>query len=166
MVAAADIGRIAGDGHERSDRAQASRRLARDDLPRDMRSAARRTAKELVGLLRQRKSLRGPRSKTKEKRGGLIGMISIHERPDISGRELPGDWEGDLIKGAGNASVVGTLVERKSRLTILAKMKDCPAHAAMAGLSRELTKVPGAMRRSLAYDQGKEMASTRNWPRR
>ena len=47
---------------------------------------------------------------------------------------------------------------RKSRLAILAKMKDCPSHAALAGFSRELGKVPGAMRKSLAHDQGKEMA--------
>ena len=114
--------------------------------------------KELVGLLRQRKSLRGARPKGKEKRGGLIDMISIRERPDISGRELPGDWEGDLIKGAGNASAIGTLIERKSRLTILVKMKDCSSRAALAGFSRELGKVPQAMRKSLAYDQGKEMA--------
>ena len=85
-------------------------------------------------------------------------MVSIHERPDISGREFPGDWEGDLIKGAGNASAVGTLVERKSRLTKLVKMKDCSSAAALAGFARELGKVPQAMRKSMAYDQGKEMA--------
>ena len=114
--------------------------------------------KELIGLLRQRKSARGLRSKAAEKRGGLIDMVPIHERPDISGRELHGDWEGDLIKGAGNASAVGTLIERKSRLTKLVKMKDCSSLAALAGFSRELGKVPQAMRKSLAYDQGREMA--------
>ena len=55
-------------------------------------------------------------------------MTSIHERPaSVLARELFGDWEGDLIKGAGNASAIGTLVERKSRFTILVKMKDCGA---------------------------------------
>ena len=94
-----------------------------------------------------------------DKRGGMVGMVSIHERPaDVLGREFPGDWEGDLIKGAGNASAIGTLIERKSRFTILVKMKDCSSRAALIGFRRELGKVPAAMRTSMTYDQGKEMA--------
>ena len=115
--------------------------------------------REIIGLLRQAKKARGPRSVGKEKRGGLIGMVSIHQRPeDVNSRKFPGDWEGDFIKGAGNASAVGTLIERKSRLTILAKMKDCGSDAALKGFTRALAKVPAQMRKSLAYDQGKEMA--------
>src|ERR1019366_7170594 len=53
---------------------------------------------------------------------------------------------------------IGTLIERKSRYTILAKMKDCGSEAALHGFTRALAKVPQAMRKSLAYDQGKEMA--------
>jgi IS30 family transposase len=86
-------------------------------------------------------------------------MVSIHERPEaVLSRQLPGDWEGDLIKGAGNASCVGTLAERKSRYVILTKMKNGGADAALAGFSRGLSRVPQALRVSLAYDQGKEMA--------
>ena len=115
--------------------------------------------RELVGLLRQGRKLRRPRAQGKDRRGGLVGMTSIHERPASAlTRELFGDWEGDLIKGAGNASAVGTLVERKSRFTILVKMKGCGADAALDGFGRALGRVPEAMRASLAYDQGKEMA--------
>jgi len=86
-------------------------------------------------------------------------MVSVHERPaSVLTRELPGDWEGDLIKGAGNASCIGTLVERKARYVILTKMKDASAEAALVGFSRGLSRVPQAMRTSLTYDQGKEMA--------
>ena len=87
--------------------------------------------KELIGLLRQGRKLRRPRSQGKDRRGGLKGMVSIHERPaSVLTREVFGDWDGDFIKGAGNSSAVGTLVERKSRFTLLAKMKDCGADAA------------------------------------
>ncbi len=41
---------------------------------------------------------------------------------------MPGHWEGDFIKGAGNKSSVGVLVERTSRLVLLAKMDDPPLH--------------------------------------
>lgn len=49
-------------------------------------------------------------------------MLSIHLRPpEIEDRQFPGYWEGDLIKGEANASAVGTLVERSSRLLMLVK---------------------------------------------
>nr|WP_314622571.1 hypothetical protein [uncultured Noviherbaspirillum sp.] len=34
---------------------------------------------------------------------------------------MPGHWEGDFIKGAGNNSSVGVLVERTSRLGLVKK---------------------------------------------
>jgi IS30 family transposase len=115
--------------------------------------------REIVSFLRQHHKERLPLRRRTDRRGGMIGMVSIHERPaDVLGREFPGDWEGDLIKGAGNASAIGTLIERKSRFTILVKMKDCSSRAALIGFRRELGKVPAAMRTSLAYDQGTEMA--------
>jgi len=115
--------------------------------------------KELIGLLRQGHKLRRPRSQGMDRRGILPGMVSVHERPaSVLLRDLPGDWEGDLIKGAGNASCVGTLAERKTRYVVLIKMKDAGADAALAGFSRGLSKVPNAMRTSMTYDQGKEMA--------
>ena len=115
--------------------------------------------RQIIALLRQGRKLRRPRGQGKDRRGGLVGMTPIHERPaSVLTRELFGDWEGDLIKGAGNASAIGTLVERKSRFTILVKMKNCGADAALESFQRALRKVPQALRTSLAYDQGKEMA--------
>ena len=115
--------------------------------------------KEITAFLRQAKNVRGRKSAGQDKRGGLRDMISIHERPaDVLTRAFAGDWEGDFIKGAGNASAIGTLIERKSRFTILAKMKDCSAQSALEGFTKALRQVPETMRKSLAYDQGKEMA--------
>jgi IS30 family transposase len=119
--------------------------------------------RELIDFLRRHHRERQPLRGRPNKRGGLIDMISIHERPaDGLGRQFPGDWEGDLIKGAGNASAVGTLIERKSRFTLLVKMEDGSSLAALTGFTRELGKVPAAMRTSMAYDQGTEMARHRD----
>lgn len=115
--------------------------------------------RDLIGLLRQGRKLRRPRGQGKDRRGVLPDMVSVHDRPaSVLTRQLPGDWEGDLIKGAGNASAIGTVVERKTRYTILTKMKDATADTALTSFTRALSKVPKAMRVSMTYDQGKEMA--------
>ena len=112
--------------------------------------------RELISFLRQGKKLRRPRGQGKERRGSLVGVISINERPaSVLTRELFGDWEGDLIKGEGNASAIGTLVERKSCFTVLLKMKDCEVDAALDGFQRQLGSISQQIRTSLAYDQCK-----------
>ncbi len=84
-------------------------------------------------------------------------MVSIHLRPpEVDKREVPGHWEGDLIKG--NASAVGTIVELKSGYLILAKMNDATATSAVEGFSSALNQMPLAARKSMTYDQGREMA--------
>ena len=69
--------------------------------------------RELVACLRHAHNKRVPRSKGQDRRVQIPDMLSIHVRPpEIEDRHFPGHWEGDLIKGEGNASAVGTLVER------------------------------------------------------
>ena len=86
-------------------------------------------------------------------------MVSVHVRPpEIEDRVMPGHWEGDLIKGQANASAVATLVERTSGYLILAKMNDATATSAVEGFSAALNRMPLAVRKSMTYDQGREMA--------
>jgi IS30 family transposase len=86
-------------------------------------------------------------------------MRSIRERPEeAQSREVPGHWEGDLIKGAFNGSAIGTLVDRSTRFVILAKVDDSSAEAVLEGFSRRLRTLPKALRKTLTYDQGREMA--------
>jgi len=66
---------------------------------------------EVISCLRQSRKKRRPRSRGEDRRGKIANMVSIHDRPaEIDERLVPGHWEGDLIKGARNASSVGTLV--------------------------------------------------------
>jgi IS30 family transposase len=114
---------------------------------------------ELIACLRKAHHARLPRSRGTDRRGQLPDMLSIHVRPPaVEDRALPGHWEGDFIKGAGNRSAVGVLVERSSRLVLLAKMDDATAASALAGYTRKLNSIAAPMRQSLTYDQGKEMA--------
>src|SRR5690606_17077621 len=89
--------------------------------------------------------------------------------PEIEDRQFPGHWEGDLIKGAANASAVGTLVERTSRLLMLIKLPEFkPASAAnvMQAFSDKLLGIAVPMRLSMTYDQGREMAMHKELSRR
>ena len=113
--------------------------------------------RELLACLRQGKPHRGRRYKDGERRGRICDMTSIRERPAaVEGRLVPGHWEGDLIKGAGNRSSVGTLVERTSRKLVLIKLTDAKAETARDGFVAGLLTVPAPLRLTLTY--GKEMA--------
>jgi len=85
--------------------------------------------------------------------------VSIHVRPpEVNDRLMPGHWEGDLIKGAGNRAAVGVLVERMSRAVLLVKMSDATATSALAAFTAKLQSLVAPLRQSLTYDQGREMA--------
>jgi IS30 family transposase len=115
--------------------------------------------KDLIACLRRAKSKRMPRSRGEDRRGQMPDLLSIHVRPpEASDRAFPGHWEGDLIKGAGNRSAVGVLVERSSRLVMLIKLADATAASALEGFTAKLRSVAEPMRQTLTYDQGKEMA--------
>ena len=79
----------------------------------------------LIACLRHGHNTRMSRTRGTVRRGQIPDMVSIHVRPpEMEDRLLPGHWEGDFFKGAGNQSSVGVLVERTSRLVLLAKMED------------------------------------------
>ena len=100
----------------------------------------------------------------------------ISERPaEADDRAVPGHWEGDLILGLGS-SAIGTLVERTTRFTMLLHLPRMRGHGAvpsvkngpaLAGhgaeavrdaIATSITTLPEQLRRSLAWDQGAEMA--------
>ena len=115
--------------------------------------------KELMKHLRQGHKSRRPRGKGTDRRGTIPNMTSIHERPaEVEERIVPGHWEGDLIKGARNASAVGTIVERTTRLILLAHLDDSTAPEVRKAFQRRLSRIPEPLRKSLTYDRGKEMA--------
>jgi IS30 family transposase len=119
--------------------------------------------KEVIALLRRSRKRRMPRSRGEDRRGTIPGMVSIHERPpEVGERLVPGHWEGDLIKGARNASAVGTLVERTTLFVTLANVDGSSANAAEKGSSFVLNRVDAQHRLSMTYDQGKKMACHKN----
>ena len=122
------------------------------------REALRR---ELARSLRTGRALRKPRRKEGERRGKIAGMVNISERPaEAADRAVPGHWEGDLIIGAGGKSAIGTLAERTTRFTMLVPLPPgWDAAVAAEAITPVIAGLPGAVRRSLTWDQGWEMAA-------
>ncbi len=116
--------------------------------------------RELLAALCQGHKGRRPRARGQDRRGQIPNMTPLTERPaDVATCTVPGHWEGDhLIKGARNGSAVGSLVERTSRLVILARLEGTDAGGARQGFTRKLKQVPAPLRKTLPYDRGKEMA--------
>lgn len=113
----------------------------------------------VIGWLRFGHAKRRPRTRGEDRRGKIPEMVSIHDRPpEVAERLVPGHWEGDLIKGAYNRSAVGTLVERTTLFTVLAKLDSAAAEATVSGFGQVLNRIEAQKRLSLTYDQGREMA--------
>ena len=133
--------------------------------------------RELVACLRTGRALRVPRARTQARGKKFVSFeVMISERPaEADDRAVPGHWEGDLILGL-ESSAIGTLVERTTRFTMLLHLPRMHGHGdeprtkngpALTGHGAEavrdaivgsITTLPEQLRRSLAWDQGAEMA--------
>lgn len=134
--------------------------------------------RDLVACLRTGRALRVPRARPRNKaRGHVTEDVVISERPtEAADRAIPGHWEGDLIIGT-DRSAIGTIVERKSRATLLVhlprlegygqapRVKNGPALggygavAMNAALTTAMTRLPEQLRKTLTWDRGKELAA-------
>lgn len=115
--------------------------------------------KELLSCLRQGHKRRHQQRRGTKARRSIEDMISIEERPaEVAGRSIPGHWEGDMIVGRYNKSVLGTLVERTTRTIILVPLKSRNAEEVAQAYAKAVKRMPQHMKLSLTYDQGREMA--------
>ncbi len=114
--------------------------------------------KELTKHLRRRHQIRQPKQHETSSRGKIKDMINISERPaEAADRAVPGNWEGDLLLGTPTTAI-GTLVERSTRFVMLFKLPSgINAESARIGLTQKILTLPQNLRRSLAWDQGREM---------
>ncbi|MES2714968.1 MAG: IS30 family transposase [Pseudomonadota bacterium] len=89
---------------------------------------------ELLDLLRKGHKTRLPRARGTDRKGGIPNMTSIDMRPpEVAARIVPGHWEGDLIKGS-------------------------TAEDILHGFKRRLQSIPESLRKTMTYDQGREMS--------
>jgi IS30 family transposase len=121
------------------------------------RGALRR---ELCAHLRSGRRVRRPRKQRSKRQGqGQIpDKIMISERPaEVEDRAVPGNWEGDLLLGK-RPTGIATLVERSTRYCQLVALPEgLSAEPVRTALQASIGSLPAQLRRSLTWDQGKEM---------
>ena len=91
---------------------------------------------------------------------GLGPVPGITERPSVvSSRRRFGDWEGDSMLGRRKRGVIVSVQqERKSRYIVLTKCRDKSASATQRAVTRRLSALQKALRRTLTLDRGTENA--------
>jgi IS30 family transposase len=116
--------------------------------------------RELTACLRTGRALRTPRRRVDGRRERIKDKVMLSERPaEAADRAVPGHWEGDLIVGKDSGSAIGTLVERSTRFVMLLHLPaDHGAEAVRDAIVAQINTLPAALRRSLTWDQGIELA--------
>ena len=115
--------------------------------------------KVVLKCLRRKHKHRRVYGKERNRHRAIQDFISIEQRPkEVADRIVPGHWEGDLVMGHSNASALGALVERTTRMTFLVHLKDKDAMSVRTAFADVFKDLPDELKRSLTYDNGQEMA--------
>lgn len=119
-----------------------------------------RVNKKLIKLLTRGQTRRRKKQKRAKRLTSIKNGISIEFRPEeIMERLEAGHWEGDLVVGAGQKSFIGTLVERKTRYTIIIKLESKLSEHVCREFIKRLKEMPNIFLKSMTYDNGSEMAA-------
>jgi IS30 family transposase len=85
-------------------------------------------------------------------------MTLTDDRPEeISSREIPGHWEGDLIIGEKHQSALNVIVERKIRFVMIDLLQSYDAHSVRKSIEKRFKKMSLALIKSITCNQGKEI---------
>ncbi|MDQ0323773.1 IS30 family transposase [Pararhizobium capsulatum DSM 1112] len=118
----------------------------------------------LYQYLPEARRKRRPLRSRKPRDGAFPAPHRISQRPDFIGdRSQFGHWEGDLLifeRPFGHANVT-SLVERKSRYTVLIKNPSRHSRPIMDKIIRAFSPLPAFARQSFTFDRGTEFAGFR-----
>ena len=92
-------------------------------------------------------------------RGKIPNQRRIDTRPkEVESRKVVGHWEGDLINGAHGTGNLVTLVERKSRFSLVGRTNTKEAAEVNLEMKRMFMLVPSITRTGVTFDNGKEFS--------
>ena len=107
--------------------------------------------------LRRRKKRRTHKGQRRCQRIFRPRGVSINERPEIINERMRlGDWEGDTVESIDHKPGVNTLVERKTGVVFITKLKNKTSQATLEAVDDRLSSLPKKARYSLTTDNGPE----------
>jgi len=102
---------------------------------------------------------RRKRRNSRDMRGTIPNRVGIEKRPKIVERKIRiGDWEGDTVIGKNHQGALVTLVDRKSKLTLIGKVARYTCQAVEQTIISLMELLP-RRNYTLTVDNGKEFAS-------
>jgi transposase, IS30 family len=108
-----------------------------------------------IGGTKQRRKRRNSR----DMRGIIKNRTGIEARPAVVERKIRiGDWEGDTVVGKNHQGALVTLVDRKSKLTLIGKVARHTAEAVEQSIIGLMEWLP-SRHYTLTVDNGKEFAN-------
>lgn len=111
----------------------------------------------IIGTKRRRK-----RRNSRDMRGMIKNRVGIESRPNIVERKIRiGDWEGDTVVGKNHKGALVTLVDRKSKLTLIEKVENYTADAVEQAIVSVMEYLPRRYY-TLTVDNGKEFSNHEN----
>lgn len=122
--------------------------------------ANKKAGGSLHSHLRRRGKRYNKRSAKTAGRGCIPNRTDIQKRPKIvESKSRMGDWEGDTIIGAKQQGVILSLVDRKTKFTLLAKMEGKYASQVPSLVKKCFARLPKKMKgHTITFDNGKEFS--------
>lgn len=116
--------------------------------------------KELIALLPYHHSKRRNKRKTSKRKVRIKDQVSIDQRPEhVRLRKEIGHWESDLVIGLRQKSAIATLVERKTRFTVIIPITNRSSKTVTKAIAEELNRLEPDIRKTMTHDNGVEMAN-------
>lgn len=116
---------------------------------------------DLRVFLRRKQNRRQKKGMRKSQRVLKQNGPSIDLRPRIvDARKRVGDWEGDTVESCDHKPGVNTLLERKSGLYLVTRVRDKSGAATLEAVAQRMSALPKHVKHTLTLDNGPE---NRDW---
>lgn len=112
---------------------------------------------DLRGYLRRRKKRRIHHGTRLCQRVLRMPGLSIDVRPEVVNEKARiGDWESDTVASKDNEVGINTILERKTGVVCITKLKDKTAEATVSAIESRVKHLPKALKHTMTFDNGSE----------